>query len=255
MTARGRAVWLLVAALVVGCALRRPARPLRPATAEELLGALAVRRSAITSLRARAHVRSRLAAVGTRQAVLVRRPDSVRIDVLHPFGLLLAVGAQDGHLWAYRPAEATRYQSPATAENVSRLLGAPVAVPDVVDVLLGLPPARKPAGKLVFATGPDGQYLVTVPFAGGVQTIRFAGDTLNVIGAEEVRPDGTVLRVGFGDYQDGFPHAIEIVGPGSSGEVKLALDAVEPNVALDPGLFAPPPAPHVLPLAATLEAE
>jgi hypothetical protein len=128
-------------------------------------------------------------------------------------------------------------------------------VPDVVDVLLGVPPARQPAGKAALATTPDGEYRLTVPFAGGVQTIRFAGDTLNVVGAEEVRPDGTTLRVGFGDYQDGFPHAIEIVGPGSSGEVKLALDAVEPNATLDPALFAPPPAPHVLPLAAALEAE
>ena len=251
MPARGRAVWLLAAVLVAGCALRRPAHPLRPTTPEELLGALAARRSAITSLRARAHVRSRLAAVGTRQAVLVQRPDAVRIDVLHPFGLVFALGAQDGHLWAYRPAEATRYQSPATAENVRRILGAPVAVPDVVDVLLGLPPARTPAGKPALATSPDGEYRLTVPFTGGVQTIRFAGDTLNVVEAEEVRPDGTVLRVGFGDYQDGFPHAIEIAGPASSGEVKLALDAVEPNAGLDPALFAPPPAPPVLPRAGT----
>jgi hypothetical protein len=228
---------------------------LRPATAQELLANLAARRSAITSLRARAHVRSRLAAVGTRQAVLVRRPDAVRIDVLHPFGLVLAVGAQDGRLWAYRPAEATRYQAPATAENVSRLLGAPVALSDVVDVLLGLPPARTPTGTPALAATAEGEYRLTVPFTGGVQTIRFAGDTLEVVGAEEVRADGTVLRVAFGEYEAGFPHAIEIVAPDSGGEVKLQLDAVEPNVALDPALFAPPPAPRVLPLTAALGAE
>jgi hypothetical protein len=228
---------------------------MRPATAEELLGALATRRSAVTSLRARAHVRSRLAGVGTRQAVLVRRPDAVRIDVLHPFGLVLAIGAQDGSLWAYRPSEATRYQAPATAENVSRLLGAPVALLDVVDVLLGLPPARTPVGTPALGATAEGEYRLTVPFAGGVQTIRFAGDTLDVVGAEELRADGTVLRVAFGEHQNGFPHAIEIAAPSPGGEVKLALDAVEPNAALDPALFAPPPAPHVLPLGAALEAE
>lgn len=254
MTARGRAVWLLAAGLLAGCALRRPARELRPATAEELLGGLAARRSAVTSLRARAHVRSRLATVGTRQAVLVRRPDAVRIDVLHPFGLVLAVGAKDGRLWAYRPSEATCYQSPATTENVSRLLGAPVALPDVVDVLLGLPPARTPTGKPMLASA-GAEYRLTVPFAGGVQTIRFAGDPLNVVGAEEVRADGTLLRVAFGDHQDGFPHSIDILTPATGEEVKLALDAVEPNATLDPALFAPPPALHVLPLTAALEGE
>jgi hypothetical protein len=250
--ARGRAVSLLAAILVAGCAPRRSAQLLRPTTAEELLASLATRRSAVTSLRARARVRSRLAGVGSREAVLVQRPAAVRIDVMHPFGLAIALGAQDGLLWAYRPGEGTRYEAPATADNVSRLLGAPVAVADVVDVLLGVPPARRAAGTPSLSTT-GGEYRVTLPIVAGVQTLRFAGDTLNLLGAEEVRPDGTVLRVAFGDYRDGFPHAIQVAAPASNGAMELALDAVEPNAAIDPALFAPPPAPRVEPLDAALE--
>jgi hypothetical protein len=255
MAARGRAVALVAAVLVAGCVPRRPAPPLRPMTAEGLLSALAARRNAVTSVRARARVRSRLTAVGSRQALLVRRPEAVRIDVLHPFGLALALGAQDGLLWAYRPDEATRYQSAATAENLRRLLGTPVAVPDVVDVLLGVPPARSVAGTPSLATTATGEYRLTLPIPGGVQTLRFAGDTLDVLGAEEVRADGTVLRVVFGDYRDGFPHAIAVASPTTDGEMALALDAVEPNAVIDPALFAPPPAPRVRPLEGLLEAE
>ena len=127
--------------LLAGCAGRGP-RVLRAVTAEGLLADLAARRAAVTSLRARARLQRGLTGLWTREALLVRRPDAVRIDVLSPFGLALAVGVQGSLLWAYPPAESTRYEGPASAANLTRLLGAPVEVGDVVEVLLGLPPAR-----------------------------------------------------------------------------------------------------------------
>src|SRR5439155_294411 len=96
----------------------RGARLLRPVTAEGLRGDLAARRAAITSLRARARLKSGVTGLWTREALLVRRPDAVRIDVLSPFGLALAVGVQGPLLWAYPPAESTRYEGSASAANL-----------------------------------------------------------------------------------------------------------------------------------------
>jgi hypothetical protein len=241
--------WIVGALLVTGCPRQLP-RPPAPASADGLFERLAAHRKAVTSLRARARLRSGLSGLWVREAVLVSRPDRVRIDVLSPFGLALALGVQGSLLWAYPPAEATLYEGTATPENMNRFLGAPVAVPDVVDVLLGGPPARRPVGPLAVATD-DGDYRLTVPVDGGEQRIWFSGTTLAVLRAEESRGDEIVLRIGFDDYaHDGLPRSIEVEVPTSGAHARLRFDDVEPNAPIDPMLFAPPPAARVLPLDA-----
>ncbi len=236
-------------ALLLGGCAARGARGLRAVTAAELLDGLAARRTAVTSLRARARLRSGLSGLWTREALLVRRPDAVRIDVLSPFGLALAVGVQGALLWAYPPREATRYEGVASAANLTRFLGAPIEVPDVVDLLLGVPPARLPVGPPALSATREGEYRLTLPLAAGAQTIWFAGDTLAVRRAEETRDGAVALTVAFDDYRDGFPHLVD-VGAGSGTGARLAYEAVEPNAPVDAALFAPPPAARVLPLEA-----
>src|SRR5207244_2042507 len=107
---------------------------------------LAARRAAVQSLRARVRLRAGLAGMWVREVLLVRRPSSVRIDVLSPFGLALAVGTDGGLLWAYPAGQGTRYEGAATPANLARFLGTPATVADVVDVLLGTAPRRTPAG-------------------------------------------------------------------------------------------------------------
>jgi hypothetical protein len=239
----------VLALLLVGCALRPP-RPLRPTTAEDLLEGLAARRAAVTSLRARGRLRAGLGGAWTREALLVRRPDAVRVDVLTPFGLALALGARGDLVWAYPPSEQTRYEGSATPANLERFLGTPIQMADIVDILLGVPPARVAAGPPTLAVTGAREYRLSIPLAAGVQTIWFDGDTLAVLRAEESQADGVELRVAFGDYRDGFPHVLEVDAPGRGTAVRLAYDTAEPNAPVAPLLFAPPPAPRVLPLDA-----
>lgn len=235
---------------MAGCGLLRgPARPPVPTSAEELLTGLSARRAAVTSLRGRARLRAGLRGAWTRQAVVVRRPDAVRVDVMSPFGLVLAVGTRDDFLWAYPPGEGTRYEGPASPANVTRFLGAPFTVADLVDILLGLPPARAPTGAPSLVTTREGEYQLTLPVGHRVQTIWFAGDTLAVRRAEEAEDGVVLLRVAFGDYQNGFPHLLDVGAPPGGG-ARLAYEQVEPNAPVDLALFAPPPAPRVLPLDA-----
>ena len=234
--------------LLAGCAARAP-RVLRATSAAELLDGLTARRAAVTSLRARARVRTGLSGLWVREALVVRRPEAIRIDVLSPFGLALAVGVAAGRVWAYPPAEATRYEGPATPASLARFLGTPVAVPDVVDVLLGVPPARVPVAPPLLTATREGEYRLAVPLEHGTQTIWFAGDTLLVRRAEETREGRVALRIGFDDYRDGFPHVVD-VGAEPGPAARLTYDEVQPNVPVDGAIFAPPPAARVLPLEA-----
>jgi len=210
-----------------------------------LIQRLAARRAAVTSLRARARLRSGLQGLWTRQALIVDRPDRIRIDVLTPMGLALALGTGNARLWAYQPAERVRYEGGATPQNLVRLLGAPLALADVVDILLGLPPARTATGPPSVTVTPEGQRLV-LPLKGGEQRIWFAPDTLDVVRAEEERRDGVVLRVGFGDHREGFPRVLDVESPKRGEPVRLHYDDVELNPEVAAALFAPPPAERVL---------
>lgn len=248
-----RALGIVALALVAaGCGLVRPKGPGAPGTvdAERLLASLEARREATHSLRARARLKAGLAGVWTRQAVLVQRPDDVRVDVLSPFGLALAVGTANDLLWIYPAAQGVRYEGVPSAPNVARFLGTPLAVADLVDILLGVPPARRAVGAPSAHTTGDGTWEIVVPLEDGHQTLWFAGDTGELHAAEERRGDGVTLRLGFDDYRDGFPWALEIAAPALGQAARVAYDAVERNVPLDSALFAPPPAPRVLPLDA-----
>ncbi len=251
MRARLRQACSLGLVLLVACGPLRSSAPLRPesVTAEALVEHLDARRDGLTSLRARVRVRSGLAGVWTREALLVRRPGDVRVDVLSPFGLALAVGTQREMLWVYPPSQGVRYEGEASPLNLARFLGTPVTVADLVDILMGLPPAREATAPLLLGTTDD-EYRVVIPIEDGEQTLWFSRETLELKRAEERRGDAGVTSVAFDDYREGFPHAVEVSAPSIGVTVKLAYDAVERNAMLEPALFDPPAAPRVLPLDA-----
>ncbi len=244
-------VWLLVALALAGCSLTRRGGPIPGGISpEQLLGTLDTRRASLTSLRARARLKAGLATIWTRQIVLAQRPGEVRMDVLSPFGLALAIGAERGELWAYSPSDQVRYEGEASPANLARFLGAPVSVVDLVDILMGLPPARAATGPPSFARDPDQHIVITIPFDGGTQRLRFDPLTLLLERAEERRGDVVTFTVAFSDYRDGFPYALDVASPLAGSSARLAYDTVEANPALEATLFAPPAAPRVLPLDA-----
>jgi len=242
---------LLLVLAVGGCTLFRPARPGLPAgtTAEALLADLDARRSLVHSVRARVKFRSGLAQVWARQAVLVQRPSGVRIDVLSPFGLALALGTDGETLWVYPPQDRLRYEGAATPENLSRFFGAPVRLDDLIDVLLGFPPHREPTAppRLMPLAGGGGR--VVIRFETGEQRLDFTGTPLRVQRADELRDGRLALRIDFGAYEDGFPREIDVSAPdGSAARVRYV--SVEPNVAIDEAVFRAPAATRVLPIEA-----
>jgi hypothetical protein len=245
-------VCVLVVLTLPGGALRRPTagRIAGGVQVEQLLDGLAARRTALTSMRARARLKAGLAGMWTRQAVLVQRPGEVRMDVLSPFGLALALGAQRDLLWAYSPSEQVRYEGEASPPNLARFLGAPVTVADLIDILLGLPPARTAVTPPTLERDPDRRLVVTLPFDGGTQRIWFDPTTFEVVRAEERRGDVLTFVVAFDDYREGFPHALDVSSPVVGSSASLAYDSIERNPALDPVLFAPPSTPRVVPLEA-----
>lgn len=70
------------------------------------------------------------------------RPDRLRIEVPGPGGLRLLAVTRAGDLVAVFPGERAYYAGAASAAELDALLGVPLTPEEVMDVLVGTPPAR-----------------------------------------------------------------------------------------------------------------
>ena len=141
---------LLAAAVLHGCAVSRPPSP-HPAPATlpsgvELDAALAARRYAVQGLRALARLRYTDGAdtASARQAVVVERPDRVRVEVLSMLGAVFLLVTDHGQLTAYVRDEHTVYRGAASPQNLARYARIGVPIDALVDLLLATPSAGPP---------------------------------------------------------------------------------------------------------------
>ena len=154
---RPSSLLLVALALLGGCATAPPYQPVAD-EARRALDLLGERWREFTDLRALADVsvqkdgeRQRLTGV-----LLVRGPDSMRLEALSPFGQpYFLVVVHEGRLTAYDVAKNEALVGPATAETIARVLGLPLEPADLVAVLAGraAPPRDLRVATLLAADG------------------------------------------------------------------------------------------------------
>jgi hypothetical protein len=239
---------LVVGALSGGCAATRPVAP-RPApavlpSAADLTAALATRRAAVHSLRALARLRYRdpEASSSSREAIVVARPDRVRVEVLSVFGSVFVLTADHGAMTAYAQQEDTVYRGPASLENLQRFGRLGVPVDDLVDIVLGTPPLRHGQPPHVSFDSAAGAIRLWQALDAGAQTV-WLSDTGAPLAAEERGTDGQVRwRATFGQYEDHGGKAIATrIGlelPVWHRSMEIALEDIDVNPTLDHSIFA-----------------
>ena len=238
---------LTLSLLAAGCAASRPAglrqAPAVLPSAAELEAALATRRVAVQSLRALARLRYRDAeqSVASREAIVVARPDRVRVEVLSLFGSVFLLVADNGAMTAYARDENTVYRGQASPENLQRYVRLGLPVDELVDIVLGTPPPRTGRAQVSFDDA-RGAVRLRRQLDQGAQTVWFSDATLPVA-TEEVGQDGAAhWRATFAAYEDhgGVPIAtrIGLDLPTWSQSMEIALQDVEVNPTLDGSIFA-----------------
>jgi outer membrane lipoprotein-sorting protein len=236
-----------------GCATVRPpllhAPPATLPAAADLEASLRQRREAVSSLRALARLRYHdpHESSSSRQAIVVQRPDHVRVEVLSLLGAVFLLTADGDTLTAYVPGERTVYRGPATPENLWRYTRLWLPVEELVDIVLGTPSVPvDPRGRVGFDSA-TGWIRLQHDTGHGTQAIWF-GDGQLPVAAERRDAEGTLTwQTRYAGYaeRDGLAVAthVDLELPRWSRTMELDFEDVDVNPAVDRALFAlqPPP--------------
>lgn len=143
MRVAGRAAALAAAlSTVAGCAARQPGSGVSTVAADAGIQSLVERDRLLNSLQTPAimeysgpsgHVRAR-------EQFIVRRPASLRVDVISPLGAALIVAADDRQIAVFNPSNNTLIRGPANAATLERFTRIPMTPAQTVQLMLGVPP-------------------------------------------------------------------------------------------------------------------
>jgi hypothetical protein len=239
---------LAACALIPG-ARPAPVQPVLSAHTSEALAALAKRERALRSMRTGA-VMEYSAAAGhfmTHEQIAMKRPASLRVEALSPFGAAMVLTADDaGRLMIFDPANNTMLSGDANAATLASYVRIPMAPAAAIDLLMGLAPdpaqLKTPPDSV---TQENGMTVVGWRMSTGTtRELGFIGEQLVMV---RERDGGGARRyeVRYGDWRPAghisFPHKVEADFPAS--RFTLRYEAPVLNDALPASIFVLTPGP------------
>ncbi|HEX6172671.1 MAG TPA: DUF4292 domain-containing protein [Candidatus Binatia bacterium] len=229
---------------MIGCATVAPppAKPKLPAKqwqAGELINSLGERHKQFRSLRALA----RLDYAGpdgkgnVQEAVLVQRPDRLRLETLTFLGAALIVTVNDREIIGYHPREGIFVRGPRTKENLFRYTQIPLELAEITALLLGLPPIDTGA-----QLRQEGSVVVFSPNRTKQDAVTFEAQTPVPTKWERFDDAGAVeLSAEFLDYistpAGPFPSRIVIEAHLQKRKLEIHYQHPEINASLPPEIF------------------
>jgi len=251
-TAYPKVLLVILAFVAAGCSTtaKSPTPPQLPVPQWEsakLIESIGQRRQQFRSVRALARVNyaGPEGNHGFDEAVLVQRPDRLRLETLTLLGAILIVTANDKEIIGYHPREGVLVRGRSSKENLLRYTQIPLELDEITALLLGLPPVemsapwRQDGNSLSFS--PNGYVKDTLVFDSQLpvptQWQRFNGG-----GALE-------LSARFSDYiatpAGLFPSQINIDAPLQGRKVEIRFQEPEFNSNLPADSFSQQKPPHV----------
>lgn len=180
---------------------------------------------------------------GFQEAVLIQRPDRLRLETLSYLGAILIVTANDKEIIGYHPREGVFVRGPRTKENMLRYTQIPLELDEITALLIGLPPVEASTPKqegntLVFSGG--GQKKDAVTFE-SQQPVPTKWERFNGNGAVE-------MTAQFSDYISTpaglFPSKITIEARAQKKKVEIRYREPELNAKIPADLFTQQKPPH-----------
>ena len=236
---------------LTGCAtVAKPPAPELPTPQWEsakLIEAISQRREQFRSLRALARI-NYSGPEGKHsfdEAVLVVRPDRLRLETLTMLGAILIVTANDKEIIGYHPREGVLVRGQSTKANLLRYTQIPLELDEITSLLAGLPPVdasgpwRQEGNSLIFS--PNGRLKDAVAFE-SPQLVPTQWQRFNGSGAVE-------LTAHFSDYIATpvglFPSKINVDAPLQSKKLEIRFQEPELNATIPAESFSQQKPAHV----------
>lgn len=179
------------------------------------------------------------------EAVLVQRPDRLRLETLSNLGAVLIVTAVDDEVIGFHPQEGLFYRGRSSKENLVRYTRIPLELEEITSLLLGLPPVDPKRGwkakgnALIWERGGGQSDAVLFDPALGVP-VRWE----RLSAGEKVE-----LAANFSDYLPTsvgpFPLTIVLEAPRQQLRLQIRYQEPELNVSLPNALFVQTKPDHV----------
>jgi len=179
------------------------------------------------------------------EAVLVQRPDRLRLETLSNLGAVLIVTASDDEVVGFHPQEGLFYRGRSSKENLLRYTQIPLELEEITSLLLGLPPVKAKGrweGKgnsLIWESGGGNREAVLFDPALGVP-VRWE----RLVAEKEIE-----LAASFSDYlptpAGPFPLTISLEAPAQQLRLQIHYQEPELNVSLPHALFVQEKPDHV----------
>jgi outer membrane lipoprotein-sorting protein len=221
--------------------------PAREWSREELFQSLTERVERFQSLRSLAsvHYQGKDGRGKFQEAIVVQRPDKLRLETLSSFGVLLVVTANGDKVAGFDPRENFFVHGKSSKENLVRLTRIPLELREIAALLMGLPPVAVQGhweGKqnILHRKLQDGRSeMVAFHSKLGIPTQW-----------ERSGPNGEIeLSAFFSDFSSTpagpFPLKISLEAPAQQKRVEIRYQEPELNVDLSPGLFVLEKPAHV----------
>lgn len=241
-------LFLLLA--IAGCAtVARPPGPKGPAPAWEsaqLIESLKQRNQQFRSLRALAQVdyAGPEGRHGFQEAVIVQRPDRLRLDTLTFLGAILIFTATDREVIGYHPREGVYVRGAPTKDNLRRYTQIPLELEEITRLLTGLPPVDPGA-----SWKQEGNTL-TLPSSSGRDVLTFASHEPVPTQWQRFNQSGNLeLSAQFQDYTSTpaglFPLSLALEAPGQKRKLNIRYKEPEVNAKIPPEQFTQQIPAHV----------
>ncbi|HYA28449.1 MAG TPA: hypothetical protein VEI95_06485 [Acidobacteriota bacterium] len=245
-------LFLLIAGLLSACTttVAPPSMPQLPAPewgSSKLIESISQRWSQVHSLRALARINyaGPEGKHGFDEAVLVQRPDRLRLETLSLLGAILIVTANDKEIIGYHPREGVLVRGQSSKANLLRYTQIPLELDEITALLAGLPPVdastpwRQEGNSLIFS--PNGVRKDSVAFDSQLP-VPTKWERFNPIGA-------VVLTARFSDYiatsAGLFPSKINVEAPLQGKKLEIRFQEPEVNATIQADLFSQQTPAHV----------
>jgi hypothetical protein len=237
---------LLLAAILLGafgCATVVPPAP-QDTTPKvwqpgELAKAITQRQEQFRSLRALARVSysGPDGKNGFQEAILVDRPDRLRLETITYLGAVLIVTVNDKEISGYHPREGVFLRGERSRENLARYTQIPLELDEITKLLLGLPPVD---GAVLTQ---DGNTVAFSPKRGGKDIVTFASHLPAPTQWQRLSPSGKLeMNAEFSDYTETatgvFPLKIVFEAQAPKRRLEIRYQEPELNASLPANLFS-----------------